>query len=183
MLLVVFSAFCGAACQSANSAATSQQQQSASATTTSTNNEPLGKSDRAPDSFAAEGYELRLAENEGKCVLQYTKGAQQGELVLGVAAPCRFARRSSGTYDGACGVRSHYYKDIRSAVLLVIGGKQAPGSIEPCTQELCGTEQQAVMVRQEGITASQVQHESNGALCPSNGPDEKVFSILAHQTP
>lgn len=175
VLCAILATIFAVSCQSADQAFAIQPQQTASPAEAKTNQAAT----RVPDSFKVKSYDLKLEEREGKCSLRYGRDGKQEELMLDVEAPCRFVRKSSGTYDGACGLRSHEYKDIGATVLMVVGGLQMSNSLEPCTGEPCGTKHQAVIVRSENVTSSKVI-DWERAVCPSNGPDEKVFWVYSH---
>lgn len=134
-------------------------------------------------------FSLRLIEREGSCAVRFrgvNAGAEEGELALSLAPPCRFARKPPGQYPGACGVRSFTYDDIRATVALVVGIQRAadddaapvPTSVDACTKQPCGNARQGLVLSQQ-VTLSSL-HSTRHTACPSNGPDEKDFWMLSH---
>lgn len=123
--------------------------------------------------FQVKGIVLKLGEQSGECVVDYTRGQLSGQVATGLDAPCRWVADSKGA------PRSHTYRDARNAtVLVVIGGIGDPRSADPLVKQGCGTQTRALLLRTDGLSvSSRVVRE--GVWCPS-GVDEKEFWIFSH---
>ncbi len=128
----------------------------------------------ASEATKVRGYELRLEDREGKCVVAYTGRKRRGETTLEIPPPCQFARNWRGE------PQSYTYQDLGPAtVLIVVGGPLDARRTDPLMKEGCGTQAQAILLRRSGVSASK-KIGKGSTLCPSAGLDEKMFSFLAH---
>jgi hypothetical protein len=125
------------------------------------------------------GFHLNLERNdEGQCVLSYKRASQPdaraGKIVFEMSAPCEFVRLPWGkVMSYAYGKRGQRYHAV-----IIVGGKPDAESKDELMPDGCGTEFVAVSVFSSGIKTSD-KINSDAAICPAQGLDEKYFNIYA----
>ena len=124
----------------------------------------------------ARGYSLQLQNRNGDCVLTYA-GHHEGEINMGLPAPCEFVRDHKGL------PKFHSYKNRlgKYTVLIVTGGPIDPSKSDAFMRDGCGTQIQAILLLRSGVSVSKVVggNGTGPTVCPSYGLDEKVFEWLS----
>ena len=129
--------------------------------------------DEDSGAIRVKNYELRLDVEQDKCRLVYVGLKAKGQLALLISPPCEFIR-----YQGS--PLSYTYKDLdKATVLLVVGGPLDSQKTDPLMPAGCGTQVQAILLRQNSVSASQSVGRG-GTFCPSAGADEKMFWFFGH---
>lgn len=125
-----------------------------------------------PRQVALSSYKFKLEERDGKCLLLY-EGPRKGELSLSIPPPCEFVRDHNGK------AQHFQYKRKRSVfqVILVVGGPVIKERTDKLMPGGCGTQIQAVSLNAKGVLAG--EFSSITSACPSEGVDEKEFSLLS----
>lgn len=114
----------------------------------------------------------KLILDTKNCVVTF--GADN--LELDIKPNCLFVKHSQSNE-----IRSQYYKDIDSHVVLVLGGVHHVDSRRPVTQirKDCGISIRAVLIKDKKATLSSEKFDDFQA-CAGTGMDEKVFHMLSH---
>lgn len=120
-------------------------------------------------------YNLILGEESGKCKITYLGLKNNGEVLLGITAPCQIIR------DHQHKPLLYTYKDLGNvSVILIVGGPPSQTKKDSFMKEGCGTQVQALLVRENDISLAE-EIGKGGTFCPSAGADEKMFWFLSHK--
>jgi hypothetical protein len=135
----------------------------------------FGEEIQAPVTVQVSGLDLVLGEEQGKCKISYSKLKNNGTVLSEMAAPCQVIR------DHNQKPLAHTYKDLgKTAVILIVGGPPSQTQKDLYMNGGCGTQVQALMVREDSISLSK-EIGKGSTFCPSAGADEKMFWFLSHK--
>lgn len=135
------------------------------------NQEPTREQEVIMDSRNVEGMMLKLVKAGERSKLVY--GDSNRRMGLEIEPPCAFV------LDGKSKVM--WYEIEGSKVVLISGGPaNKEGIKDPVSGKMCGTQIQAIMIRNKSITRAKVYDEGQ-AICWSQGLDEKNYWVLSRK--
>jgi hypothetical protein len=122
-------------------------------------------------------FSLVLGQENGRCKITYSGLKHHGSVLSDIAAPCQVIR------DAQQKPLSHTYKDLGNGyarVILITGGPPSQTKKDAYMKGGCGTQVQALVVREDGVSLSK-EIGRGSTFCPSAGADEKMFRFLSRQ--
>lgn len=135
----------------------------------------FGDETQSSAKFKIGEFSFVLGEENGQCKITYSDLKNKGTVLFGITAPCQVIR------DRQQKPLSNTYKDLGNVrVILISGGPPSQTKKDSYMNGGCGTQMQALLVREDGISLSK-EIGKGSTFCPSAGADEKMFWFLSHQ--
>lgn len=149
--------------------------------------------------FSVSGHELRLQNQEGRCVLEHRLAGKEGPInrqSLALQSPCYFLTwrhtpdKKAKIFSGGVPVGEQgapeawrFASAKNATVLIVVGDQNKDDERYAWHVERgyhCGVSQQGVLLRAQQLSLAAAL-SNDGLHCVESGTDQKQFWILAHQ--